>query len=112
MAALVFEGDGAVRFVNISHTQMGGGSIELRADAREPRIVFDGRTYWVSYLDARGQVSVGFLDENNHLISTALPGVQPVRQAYELVMIGASPWVIALDGSGYSAHELCIVETN
>ena len=110
MAGMVFEGDGGVRFINLSHTQMGGASMLLRPDATAPRIVFDGRQYWVSYLDARGQLDVGFIDDNNHLVSTAVYDVFPVQQAHALVMIGGAPWAISLDASGYAAHKLCIVD--
>jgi len=71
--------------------------------------VFDGSRYWVSYIDARGDIVVGYLDGSNHLVSMALIGPKPARDAYELVMVDNHPWVFSVDpANGYMAHRMCL----
>jgi hypothetical protein len=70
-AKIIFEGNNGIRVMHVAHTQMGGDSVQLRPDAHSPRIVFDGARYWVSYLDLRGDIIVGFLDEHNQFVSRA-----------------------------------------
>jgi hypothetical protein len=108
-AKIVFEADGTVRLMHVAHTQMGGDSVLLRPDARSPRVVFDGSRYWISYIDGRGDVAVGFLDGNNELVSVGLIGSRPSHDAYELVMVDNHPWVFAVDPTnGYTAHRMCL----
>ena len=109
-ATLVFEGGNAVRLMHISHTQMGGGSAMVRPGATSPRVVFDGQRYWVSYLDVRGDVIVGFVDGDGQVVSMSLAGPQPQHGAYELAMVDNAPWVFSLDATGYTAHRMCIVQ--
>jgi len=71
--------------------------------------VFDGSRYWVSYIDARGDVVVGYLDANNQLISMGIVGGKPAHDAYELVMVDDHPWIFTTDPTnGYMAHRLCL----
>lgn len=107
--ALVYTDGTDVLFKHFAGDQLGRGPELLHSHARAPRIAFDGTRYWVSYVDDHGDVVVGFLDSGEHLTSTALAGTQPQDDAYELVVLGGAPYVFALDGSGYSAHELCVV---
>ena len=75
---------------------------------RAPRVVFDGSRYWVSYLNDHNDVIVGYIDGNNHLVSTSLNGPQPANDAYEMTMIDHNPWVFTLDANGYEAHKMCL----
>jgi hypothetical protein len=109
-AVLVFEAPDGVRIADAMHMAVVDRSVVLRADAREPRALYDGQRFWVSYLDARGDVAVGFLDRFDHLISTELAGIRPQARAYDLVLIDGAPWVVAVDAdNGFTAHELCVV---
>jgi hypothetical protein len=82
----------------------------IAANGVSPRIVFDGERYWVSYLGERGDVVVGYLDETDNLVSTAIEGVRPASGAYELALVNGSVWVYAYDGeTGFGATRLCLV---
>lgn len=105
-ASLVFEAGGGIRLTSISTMKMTGPQL-LRPDASAPRVMFDGARTWVSYLDQRGDVVVGFLN-GNELVSTAIPDLHPQGQSYELVNFDGAPWVFALDADGYTAHRLCL----
>ena len=71
--------------------------------------MFDGDRYWISYLNARGEVTVGYLDDDRHIVSMGLTGVQPMAQAYDLAVIDGAVWVYALDGiSGYTGTQMCL----
>ena len=109
-ASLVFEAPDGIRLMHVSHMQMGGGSQLLRPQATSPRVLFDGTRTWVSFVDLRGDVAVGFIVGDNQYVSTSLPGVQPGHDGYELVMFDGAPWVVALDASGYTAHRLCVAQ--
>ncbi len=109
-AVLVFEAPDGVRIADAMHMAVVDRSVVLRADARAPRAIYDGQRFWVSYLDARGDVAVGFLDRFDHLVSTELAGIHPRSQAYDLVLVDGAPWVVAVDAdNGFTAHELCVV---
>jgi hypothetical protein len=107
-ANLLFESNEGVRLMTIHATQMGGDAVVVRPDSTSPRILHDGTNFWISYLDARGDIIVGFLDAQNHLVSMSLAGPKPTRQAYELTMILGAPWIVALDSNGYTAHRMCV----
>jgi hypothetical protein len=108
-AKIVFEGAGNIRLMHVAHTQMGGDSVLLRPEGMSPRVVFDGNRYWVSYIDARGDVVVGYLDANNQLVSMGIVGPKPAHDAYELVMVDNHPWVFTTDPTnGYTAHRMCL----
>ena len=112
-ARIVFEGGGGLRLIHISHMQIGGDSVPLRPAAHAPRVAFDGTRYWVSYIDVRGDIVVGFLDQHSQLISTALIGPAPVGESYELSVIDGRVWVFSLDAlNGYMGHQLCVVADN
>lgn len=109
-AVMVFDSDDGVRMMNIQGSQFGGDAPLLRYATRAPRAVFDGTHFWVSYLDERGDIVVGILDENRKPITTSLaPSPQPGLDAYELTIIDGQPWVITLDTTGYTAHHMCAV---
>jgi hypothetical protein len=105
---LAFAGHDGVRLVHFTPTHLGSESRLVRADATAPRVIFDGQRIWVSYLDVRGDVVIGFLDTDGKLVTTSLGGPQPFGAAYELVMMDGAPWVFALEADGYTAHRLCV----
>jgi hypothetical protein len=109
--SFVFEAPDGVRLMHVSQLKKGGSSQLLRANATSPRVLFDGTHTWVSYLDERGEIVVGFLtNEADPIISTAVSGIQPQHDGYDLAMFDGTPWVFALDGNGYTAHRLCVAE--
>ncbi len=109
-ANVVFESNGAIWLTPISHLDLDASPVLLRPDGRAPQIAFDGERYWVSYLDPRGQIVAGFLDEHAQLTSMAVFGTHPADDAYELALIDGLPWVFSFDlTTGYSAHQLCAV---
>lgn len=105
---MVFEGTDGVHEMPIQQTQFGGASRLVRPGSSAPRTLFDGTSFWVSYLDERGDIIVGFLDANRHLVSMSLAGPKPTAGAYDLVMVGQNPWVLSLGSDGYSAYRLCV----
>ena len=81
----------------------------IGAAGRSPRIAFDGERYWMTYIDARGNVVVGFLAPNlDTLVSFALEDVSPNPDAYDLKIVGGQPWVFSADATGFAAHALCL----
>ncbi len=103
------EGDNKVM---ISQIVVGGESelanTRLLVDqAHSPKIVFDGVHYWISYINARNDVVVGYLDHGN-LVSMALEGTQPMGEGYELALVNGGVWVFAVDGAGAGAQRLCL----
>jgi hypothetical protein len=105
---MVFESPEGVRLMHVYQTQFGGDAPLVRAGASAPRALFDGSRFWVSYLDERGDVIVGFLDESRKLVSMSLAGPRPSALAYELVLVDGSPWVFSLGSDGYSAYRMCV----
>ncbi len=88
------------RSIIVDHTRVAAG-------ARSPRVVFDGTRTWISYLDVHGNVIVGFLDGKGGLVTRALQGIQPQRDAYELAYFADAMWIVAVDDRGYGAQRLC-----
>jgi hypothetical protein len=105
---MVFESPQGVRAMLTHGQQFGGDAPLLRPDATSPRTLFDGTNFWVSYLDSRGDVIVGILDEDNHPVTMSLGGPHPYDSAYQLVMVEGAPWLFALDEAGYTGHRLCV----
>jgi hypothetical protein len=77
-------------------------------------VLWDGQRFWISYLDMRGDIIVGYLDggDTGHYISTAVFGPRPDASAYDLVMIAHQVWAVSFDATGYTAHRICIEPTN
>ena len=107
-AKLLFDSPEGIRMMPIHLTMFGGDAPVLRSDATSPRTVFDGERFWISYLDARGDVVVGFLDEHNKPITMSLGAPQPERAGYELVMLDGAPTIFAVDEKGYTAYSMCV----
>jgi hypothetical protein len=107
-AVMVFDSPAGVRMMSIQASQFGGDARVLRDATTAPRTLFDGTNFWISYLDSRGDVIVGFLDGNRQLVTMSLAGPKPEQEAYELVMVDNRPWVFSLGSEGYSAYRLCV----
>jgi hypothetical protein len=105
---MLFDSAEGVRLMTLHTTMMGGDARVIRPDASSPRTLFDGTNFWVSYLDARGDIVVGFLDANNAPVTLSLGAPKPDRLAYELVNIEGSPWIFSIDSTGYSAYRMCV----
>jgi hypothetical protein len=111
---LVFESSGDIRILETQHTSFDGVSQLLRTKGTSPRVLWDGQRFWISYLDQRGNIVVGYLDggDSGHYISTAIEGATPVSSAYELVLIAKQVWAVSFDETGYTAHRVCMEPTN
>lgn len=107
---MLFNTSEGVRLMNISSTLFSGDAALLRDSTSDPRAMFDGTNFWVSYLDTRGDILVGFLDANHHPVTMSLAGPKPSSQAYDLVMIQGAPWIVSLDNGTASAYRLCVEE--
>ena len=105
---MLFDSSEGVRLMSIHTTMMGGDAHVIRRDGTSPRTLFDGTNFWVSYLDARGDILVGFLDAQRNIVTTSLAGPKPEQGAYELVLVDGNPWVFSLGDAGYSAYRLCV----
>jgi hypothetical protein len=105
---MLFESPQGVRAMYTHGLQFGGDATLVRPDTTAPRALFDGKNFWVSFLDARGDVIVGILDDNRNLVTMSLGGPHPYDSAYQLVMVEGMPWVFALDDAGYTGHRLCV----
>jgi hypothetical protein len=106
-AVLVYEGADGVHYGQISHGAMNPKTQLVMPDTTNPRVVFDGQYYWVSFIDVRGDVVAGFINENGDVVTTAIAGTQP-NGSYELALVNGHPWVFSVEDGGYSAHRLCI----
>lgn len=107
---LVYESVDGIRIEMTKHTSFANASQLLRPEGTSPRILWDGHRFWISYLDQRGDIVVGYLDggDTGHYVSAAIIGAKPVASAYELVLIGGQVWAVSFDAAGYSAHRMCI----
>jgi hypothetical protein len=105
---MVFDSPEGVRLMNIYGGQFGGDARVLREGTGAARTVHDGTSFWISYLDTRGDIIVGFLDGKRQLVTMSLAHPRPEAGAYELVMVDGSPWVFSLGVGGYSAYRMCI----
>jgi hypothetical protein len=107
---VTFDSPEGVRALDIKAMLYGGGGAArlLRPETSAPRTLFDGTNHWVSYLDSRGDIIVGFLDANGQPVTMSLAGPKPAQGAYELVMVEHSPWVFSLGDDGYSAYRMCV----
>ncbi|MBA3542205.1 MAG: hypothetical protein H0T79_21500, partial [Deltaproteobacteria bacterium] len=108
IALMVFDSPEGVKIAGVSHGSLGRAWL-LRGDVSSPRIAFDGTHFWMSFIDLRGQVIVGYLDSDTmDLTSTALSGMSPERDGFELSIVDGKPWVFAANADGYAAHRICV----
>jgi hypothetical protein len=109
---LVYERGGAIMISDIrasAHNEIANENL-LVPSGTSPRIAFDGHRYWVSYLNSRGDVIIGYLDEDNSLNSMAIEFNRPASDAYDLAFVNGAIEVYAYDGdTGYNAHRICLV---
>lgn len=110
-AVMLFESVEGIRMMPIYLSMFGGDAPVLRADATSPRVLFDGKRFWISYLDTRGDVIVGYLDEDMRPKTLSLGDPQPERSAYELIMLDGRPTIFSAEETGYKAYSLCAVGT-
>lgn len=105
---MAFESAEGVRVMFTNGQQFGGDAVLLRPETSAPRMLFDGQRFWISYLDTRGDVIVGFFDQNRHLTTMSLGGPKPYTSAYRMEMVEGSPWVFAFDDTGYTGNRMCL----
>ena len=111
MGYMVYE-EGADK-LSISQIVIGGHSEIanqrlLVEGGRAPKIVFDGSRYWVSYINMRNDVVVGYIGPDGSLVSMALEGTQPFAEGYELALVNGGLWLFSVDGAGVNAQRLCL----
>lgn len=107
---LVYEDGGDILLSNIevsSHNEI-ANQLFLAPGGKAPRITFDGTRYWVSYTNIHNDVVVGYLDDQNNLVSTAIEGMRPMADAYELAFVNDAVWVYGLDENGFNASKMCL----
>ena len=110
-AVVVYEYANTVHIAHVTANQLSPTTSLLRAYSSAPRVVYDGTRFWISYIGPHGDITVGFLDQYNRMQKLDLIGVRPQGSAYDLVMIGGSPWLVSLDtANGFAAHELCVAQ--
>jgi len=102
-AGNLYRTDIAVRVGNeLSNTQL------LAEQASSPRVVFDGRRVWASYLNAHGDIIVGFMD-HGAFRSRALEGVRPSPEAYDLAVFDGGVWVVSVELDAFLGERICAV---
>lgn len=108
---LVYEDRGGIDLSDLrinSHGEI-ANQIRIIPEGTSPRVVFDGERYWVSYLDLRGDIVVGFLEDDHAFVSMAIELQRPEHDAYDLAILDGEVWVYSLDReTGYGAHKLCL----
>jgi hypothetical protein len=104
---MVFDSAEGARAMFTNGAQFGGDAVLLRPDTTSPRALWDGSKMWISYLDTRGDVIVGYMNADRHLVTMSLGGPKPFTSAYQLALVGGKPWVFAFDDTGYSGYQLC-----
>ncbi len=108
---MVFEDNDSIRKSDIlvgAHNDIANNN-QLVPYGKAPRIVHDGRRYWVSYLNTHGDIVIGYLEEDGSLASMAIENVRPMDGAYDLAVIDGAVWVYAFDGENrYSANKMCL----
>jgi len=107
---LVFQTADGIRMINTEHTGVLGPSQLLRLNGSSPRALWDGKHIWISHLDQRGDIIVGYM-EDGHFHSAAVTGPHPVSSAYDLVLINGSVWTVSFDSQTYQADRMCILPT-
>lgn len=106
---MVYERDGSIMIARIDATRhdMIASQQLLVAYGRSPRIAFDGKTFWASYIEPHGNVVVGMIDETGDLDSTAVDGLTPATDAYDLAVAQGTAWVFAADHNGLGGARIC-----
>ncbi len=109
---MVYEGGESIwasRILIGSHNEFASEHV-LTPNGEDPRVVFDGERFWVSYVSAHGSIVAGYIDEDGALTATSVGGVRPINGSYELAIINNSVWIVAIDATdGFSAARMCLV---
>src|SRR5262249_19693916 len=78
-------------------------------NADSPRVVWSGSTYWLSYVDSDGKITIGYVDTDGMLLTTQLPDPAPTKFGYELAMYDGQPWLFSVDQAmKVNAARLCV----
>ena len=109
IGVMVYAGVGGVQMMRFMGQSFDVQPTLVRESSRAPRVVWDGKRFWISFLDVRGDVIVGFLDDRGEPVTMSLAGPQPDKAGFELAVVNGLPWVITLDATGYTAHQMCAV---
>lgn len=108
---MVFEENGAIHRSTIivgAHNEIANNN-QLVPSGKSPRIVFDGKRYWISYINTHGDITLGYLESDGSLASMALEGIRPTDGAYDLSVIDGEVWLYAFDGDNrFSANKMCL----
>jgi hypothetical protein len=97
--ALAFERPDGVYLAVADTTELHPAqAVLVAAGAQAPRIVASGGQYWLSYIDAGGNVVVQ-LGDHTLALGAAI--------AHELAVFGGAPRELAIDASGLSVTALC-----
>ena len=107
---LIYEQSGNVRMnlLRINGNKEISDEVQVFEQASSPRASFDGGHVWVSYLDARGDIVVGFIDPDGNLKSRSLEGFRP-GGAYDLSAFGSGHWVVGVHDSAFLSERICAV---
>ena len=105
---LVFENPAGAGIVHAPKESLAAsGAVLLDPNSSAPRIAYDGSKVWTSFLDARGELTVGYLDGAGMLQATPL-GVRPSGHAHELTYTNGGLWVLSVDSTlGFAAQRIC-----
>jgi hypothetical protein len=104
----VFESPSGVRAARGIPAELGTpGSAAIAPGSSSPRVIYDGRRYWIAFLDESWSLVVGYLDDNGSLHTTDL-AITPGSRDYELAVVGGAPWVYAAADGRFTATELCV----
>jgi hypothetical protein len=98
--------------VMISDLRIGASELasprRLVAQGSAPKIAFDGERFWVTYLNARNDVVIGYLDKQGSLVSMAVEGTRPQADGYDVSIIDGEVWMYAVDDAGLGAQRFCL----
>jgi hypothetical protein len=94
--------------IHIDHESELVNTRRLVEKGAAPKIVFDGERFWVSYVNARRDVVIGYLDGKGALVSMAVEGTRPTADAYDLSVIDGELWMYAVDEAGLGAQRFCL----
>jgi len=109
IGVMVYAGAGGVRMMRFMGQSFDVMPSLVRESSHAPRVVWDGNRFWIGFLDVRGDVIVGFLDDKGEPVTMSLAGPQPDKAGFELAVVNGLPWVVTLDATGYTAHQMCAI---
>ncbi len=104
---LAFEAADGIHTSTFSANAFGASTPLIAPNGTSPRIVFDGTSYWVAYVEGNGVLAVGFIDASGKLQAT-VTDLTARRDAFELTTVNGNVWVVAADHTGVAAREICV----